>query len=68
MRIREAGTPSLGVLPPELLKEIFKKYVRIERARYLKQIGAPRGEYSIRDYIQEYGQPVRSFMGRMWLY
>jgi hypothetical protein len=50
----------LGVLPPELLREIFQQYVRIERARYLEQIGAPRGEYSIRDSIQEHGQPVLS--------
>jgi Leucine-rich repeat (LRR) protein len=60
MRIRETGMSPLGVLPSELLREIFKQYVRIERARYLEQIGAPRGEYSIRDYIQEHGKPVLS--------
>jgi Leucine-rich repeat (LRR) protein len=54
MRIGEMSP--LGVLPSELLKEIFKQYVRIERTRYVKQSGAPRGEYSIRDYIQEHGK------------
>lgn len=44
----------LNVLPQEVLYQvIFPELRRL----YLQQLGAPRGEFSIADYITEKGQP-----------